>query len=647
MTSVSVASQRPVLELALETTEIRSQLSSIPIYTVVTDSNELVLVDRESGDRHLGLIFFDRSDAEALATTVRSASAALSSRVRVREMPLDELYDHVFERDRTLDDVRPAVDFRMVPARAAVRDALATLEAGGKAAAAFSGVPLFQAGGLVVQNEGQPVTPLFLSKADLDAAVRTATDKARQRRRAQHGEEAGVLGRGAEAGMATDGEEDPLESLEIGIESLESVVQRMQSSLTTEWNNVYFVGGGTMGALAKYANRDISHLFDGSKGMEHAHSEGARRMLEQCRVGGSTGGEDIAAPLSVSSSPASPSSSSIDCSAPILGQIGKLSPASYAAWLATPLPGTPRFFSNAFAESVTKVSWWIVPCVWLPCGVWLACSALGACWPRHVLEGMMGSLQLMGLAGDGSGLIPEILSLLSFNSLMRGGLTWAPNAFEYGASDPARGACADPASSPVAAPPGDFSAAPQPAPASCAPLEWACSATPHALSPLAFVLYFVWGTFLWQITEYSMHRWLFHAPVCGPKSQFLHFLFHGCHHKFPQDVQRLVFPPIPAAAILAGFYALIRAGAGSTVTARAIFAGFLVAYVAYDCSHYAIHAGLLRGRLARRHFEHHFERHDAIFGISSPIVDLLLGTSKPLHPQLAKRTTAVNVAGMT
>lgn len=162
-------------------------------------------------------------------------------------MPLDELYDHVFERDRTLDDVRPAVDFRMVPARAAVRDALATLEAGGKAAAAFSGVPLFQAGGLVVQNEGQPVTPLFLSKADLDAAVRTATDKARQRRRAQHGEEAGVLGRGAEAGMATDGEEDPLESLEIGIESLESVVQRMQSSLTTEWNNVYFVGEGTMG----------------------------------------------------------------------------------------------------------------------------------------------------------------------------------------------------------------------------------------------------------------------------------------------------------------------------------------------------------------------------------------------------------------
>lgn len=44
---MSVASQRPVLELALETTEIRSQLSSIPIYTVVTDSNELVLVDRE------------------------------------------------------------------------------------------------------------------------------------------------------------------------------------------------------------------------------------------------------------------------------------------------------------------------------------------------------------------------------------------------------------------------------------------------------------------------------------------------------------------------------------------------------------------------------------------------------------------------
>jgi sterol desaturase/sphingolipid hydroxylase (fatty acid hydroxylase superfamily) len=28
-----------------------------------------------------------------------------------------------------------------------------------------------------------------------------------------------------------------------------------------------------------------------------------------------------------------------------------------------------------------------------------------------------------------------------------------------------------------------------------------------------------------------------------------HFLFHGCHHKYPLDPSRLVFPPLPAAAV--------------------------------------------------------------------------------------------------
>ena len=39
----------------------------------------------------------------------------------------------------------------------------------------------------------------------------------------------------------------------------------------------------------------------------------------------------------------------------------------------------------------------------------------------------------------------------------------------------------------------------------------------------------------------------------------LHFLFHGCHHKFPTDALRLVFPPLPAAAIAAGIWGSLRA----------------------------------------------------------------------------------------
>ena len=36
------------------------------------------------------------------------------------------------------------------------------------------------------------------------------------------------------------------------------------------------------------------------------------------------------------------------------------------------------------------------------------------------------------------------------------------------------------------------------------------------------------------------------------------FLFHGCHHKYPLDATRLVFPPLPAAAVAAGIVAVLR-----------------------------------------------------------------------------------------
>lgn len=39
----------------------------------------------------------------------------------------------------------------------------------------------------------------------------------------------------------------------------------------------------------------------------------------------------------------------------------------------------------------------------------------------------------------------------------------------------------------------------------------------------------------------------------------VHFTLHGCHHKFPLDKGRLVFPPLPAAIAAAGLLAAARA----------------------------------------------------------------------------------------
>ena len=67
------------------------------------------------------------------------------------------------------------------------------------------------------------------------------------------------------------------------------------------------------------------------------------------------------------------------------------------------------------------------------------------------------------------------------------------------------------------------------------------------------------GLLLWQLLEYSLHRFVFHAQPTGYWGITLHFLFHGCHHKFPTDPLRLVFPPIPAGAIATCIWAALRA----------------------------------------------------------------------------------------
>lgn len=68
------------------------------------------------------------------------------------------------------------------------------------------------------------------------------------------------------------------------------------------------------------------------------------------------------------------------------------------------------------------------------------------------------------------------------------------------------------------------------------------------------------GLLLWQLIEYSLHRFIFHAEPSSYWGITLHFLFHGCHHKFPTDSMRLVFPPLPAVAIASCIWGMLRVG---------------------------------------------------------------------------------------
>ena len=142
------------------------------------------------------------------------------------------------------------------------------------------------------------------------------------------------------------------------------------------------------------------------------------------------------------------------------------------------------------------------------------------------------------------------------------------------------------------------------------------------------------GLFLWTISEYLLHRFLFHFKPRTPRQERLAFLFHGVHHAQPQEKSRLVMPialSIPLAALFYfGFVLIIGRLLASPNWVGPLFTGFLVGYLIYDLTHYATHHFPMRSGYAkyikRYHMQHHYKTPDARFGVSSPIWDYVFKT---------------------
>ncbi|MEJ7714206.1 MAG: hypothetical protein WKF40_00285 [Thermoleophilaceae bacterium] len=64
--------------------------------------------------------------------------------------------------------------------------------------------------------------------------------------------------------------------------------------------------------------------------------------------------------------------------------------------------------------------------------------------------------------------------------------------------------------------------------------------------PFAVSAWLFGGYVFWTLTEYWMHRIVFHfEPERGLPAR-LHWIIHGVHHDHPNDPMRLVMPPRPA-----------------------------------------------------------------------------------------------------
>jgi hypothetical protein len=152
-------------------------------------------------------------------------------------------------------------------------------------------------------------------------------------------------------------------------------------------------------------------------------------------------------------------------------------------------------------------------------------------------------------------------------------------------------------------------------------LNWA------ALSPLWIIV----GALLCYLSEYTTHRFAFHAPPArwGWLRRMQHRL-HYDHHVEPNRLD-LLFLPVwflgPNLAITAALVWLIL---GAKATAP-VMLGVLLAILHYEWVHYIAHIPYKpRTRFGRwmkqYHLRHHFINEKLWFGVSNPSMDIVYRT---------------------
>jgi len=82
---------------------------------------------------------------------------------------------------------------------------------------------------------------------------------------------------------------------------------------------------------------------------------------------------------------------------------------------------------------------------------------------------------------------------------------------------------------------------------SAAMIYWALAET--TLSVASVFLFYLVGLLCFTFIEYLVHRYIFHMKTDTPRKEKIQYTFHGVHHEYPKDKDRLAMPPVLSATI--------------------------------------------------------------------------------------------------
>jgi len=163
---------------------------------------------------------------------------------------------------------------------------------------------------------------------------------------------------------------------------------------------------------------------------------------------------------------------------------------------------------------------------------------------------------------------------------------------------------------------------------------------------------FVIGMATYAMSEYSIHRFLFHMKT--PTNPFLLKAIkrlHFDHHVDPKDLKLLFLPlwfSLPNGLIAAFIFYLITGSLPFTV---AFLAGLITYFMFYEWKHYIAHQPIqprteMGRNVKKAHLWHHFKNENYWFGVSHTSIDKTFGTYKD-HSTVEKSETARNLEERT
>ena len=138
------------------------------------------------------------------------------------------------------------------------------------------------------------------------------------------------------------------------------------------------------------------------------------------------------------------------------------------------------------------------------------------------------------------------------------------------------------------------------------------------------------GVVTWGLTEYWLHRLVFHFDAQSERGRELVYAMHLSHHAQPKALDDLFTSLRLSLPIALCYCALAWAVTRSWQAMVYIFVGLIAGYFSYEFLHYRAHHHRPRFRLFRYlkkyHMLHHHQTAALRFGVTSPVFDYLFGT---------------------